>query len=132
MTKIDALYLSHHQKTPDHLIHRHVRPLVRDGDRRFSVLGVGERHRRMVFGLLCRQSSAAVLLCLQVRFCSCNRRLRRIEFGGTASGRTRRRSCDNRLASVAHFLYWRRSSAAEQTGDTDQDKNEPRHRMQRH
>lgn len=105
---------------------------MRNGGRRFCVLGVGERSRGMVLGLHRRQSSSPVLLCLQVRLRPCDGCLRRIVFGGTAAGCTRRRSRDNRLASVAHFLYWRRSSAAEQTGDTNQDKNEPRHRMQRH
>ncbi|MEA3158718.1 MAG: hypothetical protein QOD95_266, partial [Gammaproteobacteria bacterium] len=47
-----------------------------NGDRRFGVLGVGERYGGMVLGLQRRQSRPAVFLRLQVRLCSRTRRLR--------------------------------------------------------
>jgi hypothetical protein len=103
-----------------------------NGGRRFGVRGVGERRSGMVLGLQRGQTSSPVLMSLQMRFSSGNRRLCCIVFWRTAAGCARRRGGDNGLPGVAHFLHRRRRSAAEQTGDTDQDKNEPQHSVQRH
>jgi len=93
--------------------------------RRFCVLGVGERSSSMVLGLQRSQPSPTELLSLQVRFRSRNGRLRCSVFRGTASGCTGCGGGDNGLPRVAHFLHRRRRSAAKQTGNSDQDKNEP-------
>ena len=93
--------------------------------RRFCVLGVGECRSSMVLGMQRGQSSSTELLSLQVRFRSRNGRLRCSVFRGTAAGCTGGGGGGNGLPRVAHFLHRRRRSAAKQTGNSDQDKNEP-------
>ena len=100
--------------------------------RRFRMLGVGKRRRGVVLGLQGSQPGACIFMSLQVRFRPGDGRLRRIVFRGTAAGGSRRGRGHNGLARVAHFLYRRRRSAAKQTGNSDQYKNDPRHRRQRH
>jgi len=89
------------------------------------MLGVGERSGGVVLGLQRSQTGTPVLLSLQVRFRPGNGRLRCIVFRGTAAGCARGGGGDNGLPRIAHFLYRRRRSAAKQTGNPDQNKNEP-------
>ena len=98
---------------------------MRDSRRRFCMLGVGKRRRRVMLGLQGGQTGARVFMSLQVRFRPGNGRLRGIVFRGTAADGPRRGCGHNGLARVAHFLYRRRRSAAKQTGNPDQNKNEP-------
>jgi hypothetical protein len=55
-----------------------------------------------------------------------------IIFRRRAAGCTGGPGGDNRLPSVAHFLYGRPHPATQQTGNTDQDNKETRHRVERH
>jgi hypothetical protein len=103
---------------------------MRNSRRRFCMLSVGKRGPRVVLGLQGSQTGAREFMSLQVRFRPGNGRLRCIVFRGTAAGGTRRGRGNNGLARVAHFLYGRRRTAAKQTGNSNQHKNDPRHRLQ--
>jgi hypothetical protein len=105
---------------------------VRSWGGRFGVLGVGERGGGMVLGLQSGQTGPRIFLRLQVRFRSGNGGLRRSVFGRAAAGGAGVGSGHDCLSSVAHFLHGRSRLATEQTDDTDQDNNEPRHRVAGH
>ncbi len=98
---------------------------MRNSHRRFRMLGVGEGGSGVVLGLQRSQASTPVLLGLQVHFSPGNGRLRCIVFRGAAADCARGGGGDNGLPRIAHFLYRRRRSAAKQTGNPDQNKNEP-------
>jgi len=98
----------------------------------FRVLGVRQVNGRVALGLHGSQTGSCILLRLQMRFRSGNRRLRGIIFRRRAAGCAGGRGGNNRLPSVAHFLYGRPRSATQQTGNTDQNNKEARHRVARH
>jgi hypothetical protein len=97
-----------------------------------GMLRIGERRRGMMFGLQCSQARTSIFLCLQVRFRAHYCRLSSIIFRRTTASRARGGGCHDRLASVAHLLHGRPHLAAKQTGNSDQNKNEPSHRVARH
>jgi hypothetical protein len=102
------------------------------GGGRLGVLGVGERGGGMVLGLQSGQTSPRIFLRLQVRFRPGNRGLRRSVFRRTAARSAGIGGGHDGLPRVAHLLHRRSRLAAEQTDDTDQNDNEPRHRVAGH
>jgi hypothetical protein len=91
------------------------------------MLRVGERGGGMALGMQSRQTGPFILLRLQVLFRAADGRLRCIVFRRAAGGGARGGGGHDCLARVAHFLHRRCRAAAEQTDDTDQNNNEPRH-----
>ena len=96
------------------------------------MLGVGESRRGMMFGLQSRQAGSRIFLGLQVSFGADDGGLRGIIFGRTAAGGSGSSRGHDGLASVAHFLHGRSHLAAEQTAKSNQNNNEPQHRVARH
>jgi hypothetical protein len=96
------------------------------------VLRAGKGRGSVVLRLHRCQPGSAILFGLQMRFRSCNGRLRSGVIGRANPCRAGRGSRHDGLPSIAHFLHRWPRAAAEQTEGTDQDNNEPRHRMPRH
>jgi hypothetical protein len=99
---------------------------------RFAVLGVGERGSRMVLGLQSCQTGPCIFLRLQVLFRAADGGLRCIVFRRAAGSCARGGGGHDCLPRVAHFLHGRSRTATEQTDNTDQNNDEPRHRVARH
>lgn len=78
-------------------------------------LRLRERHARIMLGFYRRHFRARVLMLLQMRFGSLDRRLRRQEIVGRPRGRTGGTRRLDRLARIAHFLD-RRTCAGHQAG----------------
>jgi hypothetical protein len=83
----------------------------------------------MVLGMQGRETRSRIFLRLQVRFRAGDGGLRSIVFRRTTASRAGSGRSHDGLASVAHLLHGRPYLAAKQTGNSDQNNNEPQHRV---
>src|SRR5208283_3229404 len=89
------------------------------GMRTIGMLRGVERRRRMALGLLSSQAGPHILLRLEMRLGTRDRRLRRVQVGRRRIGCAGCFGGGNCLSRIAHFLYGRTARTADQASDAD-------------